>query len=57
MNVIRMQIYQISTVLSEQNDFFNSAIQLQNRNERKKKTKRQYKSCVKIAVENWNLPV
>jgi len=52
-----MQIYQISTVLSEQNDFFNSAIQLQNRNERKKKTKRQYKSCVKIAVENWNLPV
>lgn len=29
MNVIRMQIYQLSTVLSEQNDFFNSAIQIQ----------------------------
>lgn len=50
MNVIRMQIHQLSTVLSEQNDFFNSAIQLQKRNERKK-------SSVKNAVQNWNLQV
>lgn len=46
MNVIRTQIHQLSTVLSEQNDFFNSAIQLQKRNERKKKAvlKMQFKT-------------
>lgn len=56
MNVIRMEIYQLSNVPSEENDIL--TVQFSFKTEMKEKnSKTQHEICVKFAAQNWNLQV